>query len=274
MNTMKQRWLNDGEPDANGFYEVVIENREGKVITRYRSKVMKELVDMALESQVEANRQIGRLMKPDRGRVPLKLEPRELTDGDTLRIAQELDDPNPTKRVGAVKEIIEASVGGNPTAIASEINSVSQERSDDFYRREAEAFVAAHPEYYPVAENQNLLFRELMGRQIDLTRNNLTIVYNDLLEKGELVAWPEDGPPPVDGEEEPVSVAPDTAPAPRPRRIQSIATGIRNSDANGSPPRPVPKKTVTRAEVENMSRTEYMTRLRDPDFRKAVDAMA
>ena len=265
---MKPKWLNNGEPDEQGFYEAVIENREGKVITRYRSKSLKDMVDQTLESQVQANRQIGRLMQPDKGRSPLKLEPKELNDVDTLRIAQELDDPNPTKRVGAVREIIEATVGGKPAAIANEINTSSQERSDAYYRAEAEAFVTSHPEYYPVAENQNLLFRELMGRQIDLTRNNLEIVYSFLLDKGEIIPWPDD----VAGEAGvPVPVGP---PEPRPRRVASIATGIRNGDANGIPPRAVSKKPVTKAEIENMSRTEYMTRLRDPAFRAAVDAMA
>lgn len=269
---MQKRWMNNGEPDAEGFYEMVIENRNGQVVSRYRAKTHKELAEMAMESQVNANRQIGRLMQPDQGRTPLKLEPHELSDGDTLRIAQELDSADPSKKVAAVNQIIEARMGGRPEAVASELNTVSQERSDAFYRAEADAFTKQHPEYYPVKENMQLLFRELMARQIDLTRNNLELVYRDLMEKGEMIAWPSTtGEPEGGGEPDGGGNPP---PASRPRQVLSIATGIRNQDANGAPPPPPKKKPVTRAEIENMSRAEYMERLRNPEFRKAVDAMA
>lgn len=273
---MRKNWSNNGEPDEEGFYEVAIENREGKAISRYKAKSMRDIADLALDSQVQANRQIGRLMQPDRGRTAVKLEPHELNGGDTLRIAQKLDDPDPTARVNAVNEIIDARLGGKPEAVASVVNDISQERSDAYYRAEAEAFVTAHPEYYPVNENQDLLFRELMTRKIDLTRNNLEIVYHALTERGEIIPWPDEagGESTPPESEEGGGGGNHPPPATRPRRVQSIATGIRNQDSNGSRPAPTTKKTVTRAEIENMSRAEYMDRLRDPGFRRAVDAMA
>jgi hypothetical protein len=175
---------------------------------------------------------------------------------------------DPDRVVDAVTEIVTAVQGASPAAVGRSIASADQMAADAYYEEEAKAFVATHPDYYPVPQNQEAMFAELQKRGYDLTRNNLAIVFEALQDAGELVE------PPPQGEEEetpPAAAAPPTNGASRPR---SYSSGMRNSDASASRPAPVPRKPlVTRADLEKMSRAEYNERLRDPAFRKAVDAL-
>lgn len=278
---MEAKWLNDGEPDDNGDYTAIIENANGERTSTFKGKSYKEVADKLLTSQVQANRQLVRFQKPDRGRQPLNVEPKQLTPDDRFRLATAITDPSQV--VEAVTEIVTAQQGISPDKIGQEFSRLSQEEQDRIIGEEARAFTKEHPEYYPVPQNRDALFGLLMERKWDLTRNNLAIVFQELSERGEMIAWPdgdqepeEEAPPPngnparTNGQ---VAAAPTAPPAPTPRP-RSIATGIRNSDASALPPTQPKKKQYTRADIERMSRVEYTQRLQsDPDFRKQVDAM-
>jgi hypothetical protein len=152
---------------------------------------------------------------------------------------------------------------------------MTEEQRDQYYKDEAVAFVQATPDYYPVQQNRDKLFGALKDSQLDLTRNNLTLVFQTLQDQGELIAWPAeptDGPKPNGQmrEESPEPNPPSPTNTSRPR---SVSTGIRSSDASASPPPPPTPKKITRADIERMSRAEYQERLRDPAFKKAVDAL-
>ena len=278
---MRAIWLNDGEPDDNGEYIAIIENEAGERKSTFRGKTFKEVADKLLESQVKANHQLARYMKPDRAKQPTKVEPpKPLTPDDRFRLATEITDPN--KVVEAVEEIITARQGISPDKAGAEFSRLSEEEQNRIIREESNAFRKEHPEYYPVEQNMLALFDELKANGWDLTRNNLAIAFQTLLERDEMVPWPDgdteapqpNGNPPAaqPNGNRAEATPPATAPTPRPR---SIATGIRNSDASSLPPtQPKKKVQFTRADIERMSRAEYTQRLQsDPDFRKQVDAM-
>jgi len=92
---MEYIWLNDGEPDDNGDYIAEIRNAAGNRVSTYKGKTYKEVADKLLDSQVNANRELRRLKKPDAGRTPLKVEPRELTPTINSDSPQRL--PTPTR---------------------------------------------------------------------------------------------------------------------------------------------------------------------------------
>jgi cell division septation protein DedD len=274
---MDYKCLHDGQPNEEGFYEAVIENAEGRRISSVKAKSEREMIDQLLNSQVHADREIARLRKPDAARQPLKVEPKELTPADRLRIANEINDPN--RVVEAIEEVVTARQGISPDKLGAEFARRSSEEQDEFYGREANAFVREHPAYYPVQQNSDTLFRELKARGWDLTRNNLAIVYQICSERGDLIAWPEQ-----QEVEAPESVAPRngtstngvSAPNPHsPTRPRTIATtGLRSSDASALPPSPPKKQQYTRADIERMSRAEFNEKLvTDPNFRRQVDAM-
>jgi hypothetical protein len=253
---MKWYWKNNGEPDENGDIEIVIENDEGRRVSNFKGKTKDEVIIGLANSQVQANRRLGELLKPDKAQPPP--EP-VVSEADRVRLSSGVTDPS--RVVETVTEIVTRQ-------------KRTQEEQDEYDRTEAEAFVAATPEYYPSMFNQRALFKALMKHKYDLTRNNLAIVYQELTDLGLLETEPEDN------EEE----APVTAPSGRDRGSTAVAempspvsraTGLRNSDASASRPAPPKKKpTITRAELERMTRQEYNERLRDPEFRRAVDALA
>lgn len=264
---MKKTWLNDKQPDENGDFHLVIENGNGHKISHFKGKDFESIAEQVADAQINANRQLSRL-RPDTGRQPLVMTPKELTPADRLRLSNDINDPN--KVVEAVTEIVTASQGAPPAVVGKKFAEFDQQAADEYYNNEAVAFVQDYPEYYPIPENQQALFHALEANHYDLTRNNLAIVFSQLLQAGKIVPWPDDGGP--TSEETPSLPEPPPPPPPRPRNVSS---GLRNTDANGSKPVPRPRAPiVTRADLERMSRAEYNEKIRDPIFRRAVDALA
>lgn len=256
---MRKVWLNNKEPDENGDYILEIQNDEGNRVSTFKGKTMEEVADALADSQIHANRQLGRLLKPDKGRdTPLKVEPKDVPPQDRLRLASEITDPN--RVVEAVEEIVTARQGVPPSTVGQRTSRLEQEAADRYYREEAEAFVTDHPNYYPVQQNMSILFRALEERGYDLTRNNLAIVYDALAAQGRLIQWPQS------------ETAEPPAPVANPPQ-HSRASGLRSSDASALKPAPVKRPVVTYAEIDRMSKAEFNERLRDPVFRRAVDAL-
>lgn len=272
---MQPKWLNDGEPDENGEYIAVIENAAGARISTFKGKTYREVADKLLDSQANANREISRLRRPDQARIPqsLKTEPKTLTPTDKLRLATDITDPE--RVVETVTEIMTAAQDGvTPRQNVRNVATMTDTQRDEYYRAEAEAFVAANPDYYPVPQNQQKLFAALEANRYDLTRNNLSIVFQTLQDQGEMIPWPTGGEENGAATHEPARPNGKSEPNPPTPRPRSVSTGIRSSDASASPPPPPAPKKLTRADIERMPRREYMDRLaNDPGFRKAVDAL-
>jgi hypothetical protein len=281
---MEYKILNDGQPNDDGYIEAIIETSEGKRVSTFKGKTERELMEQVLTSQVNANREIARLRKPDAARPMLKVEPKKLTPEDRLRLSTEMSDP--ARVVEAVSEIVTATTGIAPDKLGAEFGRKSSEEQDEFYAREAQAFRDSSPDFYPVPQNRDALFEELKANGWDLTRNNLSIAFDTLKERGDLIPWPNDRQASETQHEpdaQPVLMngtgttpngqTASTASAPRPRTIAT--TGLRHADASASAPPPPPRKQkYTRADIEMMSRGDYNRLLQtDPDFRRQVDAM-
>jgi len=278
---MQKRWLNDKQPDENGDYVLVIENQKGAPVSTFKGKTIEEVAENLADSQVHANLEIARLRKPDAARPQLKVEPKELTAADRLRLSSQITDPE--KVVEAVEEIVTARQGLAPDKLGAWFSRMNADEQDRYYGDEAQAFRDEHPEYYPVPQNRDALMEELKANGWDMTRNNLALALQTLKDRDELIPWPNDRQAPEPQHEpQPAytggngyangQTTAQSAPSPRPR---SVSTGLRNSDASATaPPPPQTKKKYTRADIERMSRAEYNDKLRnDPDFRRQVDAM-
>lgn len=277
---MQRRWLNNKEPDENGDYILVIENSKGGRISTFKGKTLEEVAEKLADSQMSANEEIIRLRKPDAARPKQKIEPKPLSPADRLRLSSEITDPE--RVVEAVEEIVTARQGISPDSLGARLSKMDQDQQDEFYAAEAKAFRDEHPEFYPVPQNRDALFAELRANGWDLTRNNLAIAFQTLLDRDEMILWPSDNgeneasnnqPHLVEPQVKPNGQATAQPPSPRPR---SVSTGIRASDASALPPTPI-KKTAkyTRADIEKMSRSEFAEKLRnEPGFRQQVDAMS
>lgn len=284
---MQKRWLNDKQPDENGDYILVIENANGARVSTFKGKTIEEVADALADSQVHANREISRLRKPDAGRPQLRVEPKEITPADRLRLSGEITDPNSI--VEAVEEIVTKRAGIAPNKLGAEFGRMTPEDQDRYFGQEAQAFREENPDFYPVPQNRDALFEELRANGWDLTRNNLALAFQTLKDRDALIPWPDDTQEQIPQEPIPATAIPQPtyinggsqyangqttaqpAPSPRPR---SVSTGLRHSDASASAPPPPQRKKYTRADIERMSRAEYNDKLRsDPDFRRQVDAM-
>jgi hypothetical protein len=267
--------MNGGEPDENGEIIAVIEDDNGKLRSRYKGTNWKEVADKILNSHANATEEIGRLKKnrvPDQGRTDTVIQPRELSSDDRFRIAVNLTDPDKSQE--AMKELITASVGAPPETVGRILSDVQKKEMKKYYEDESWAFRRDHPDYYNCDENMMMLFDEMERREIDFTRNNLGIAFDELNAQGRLIPKPSDDE--QTEELQPVSQQrPNTAAEPNPprptTRPRSIATGIRQSDASGLPPQPRPK--YSRAEIAQMSREEFEQKMRDPVFRRAMDLL-
>lgn len=284
---MPYRWLNDGNADDQGNYTLQIETHSGARVSTFTGKSKEEVAERLAASQEEANITISNLRRPDTGKQGLRVQPKELTPADRLRLSTDITDPS--RVVEAVEEIVTARTGISPDKVGQEFARLSNEEQSAYYVREAEAFARENPDYYGVPQNRDALFRELMSHKWDITRNNFTLAFEALKQRGEMIPWPDSNAEETEPEEEFETVPPQPrytngqtrntngataqpAPAPRPR---SISTGIRNSDASALPPPPVRKAKYTRADIEKMSRAEFNEKLQtDPDFRRQVDAMS
>lgn len=272
---MERKWLNETRtdeaghivevlPNENGEFILEIINKAGNRVSTFKGKSMVEVNEKLAEAQVQSNRQLGRLIKPDRGRdAPLKAQPQDISSEDRVRYSAEITDPN--RVVEVIDEVVTRRQGVAPATVAQRVSTFDQQAAEAYWSAEANAFVEAHPYYYPTPENQTRLLKELERRGYDITRNNLAIAYEALMEDGVMDVWPNDGPP------APESAAP---PATPPKANGSRASGLRSSDASASKPTPAkPKPIITRAELARMSKAEYDERYRDPAFRRAVDAL-
>ena len=284
---MQRVWLNDKQPDENGDYILEIRNAKGARISTFKGQTLDEVAEKLADSQIAATEELNRLRKPDSARQPLSVRPQAITPADRLRYSEDIHDPE--KVVEVIEEVVTRRSGIAPDKIGAEFARRSQAEQDAYYERESKAFVAEHPDYYPVPQNRDQIFEELKANGWDLTRNNLALAFETLKERETLIPWPDDtqeqipqdpaprpyltpkpvymnGPDSASGQ----TTAP-AAPSPRPR---SVSTGLRRSDASADQPPPVRKKQYTRADVDRMSRAEYNEKLRsDPDFRRQVDAM-
>jgi hypothetical protein len=269
---MEHEWIHDDDKGLTdeGEYVAVIKNASGNRVSTFKGKSYKEVADQLLQSQVHANREISRLRKPDAARPPLRVEPKQLSEEDRLRLSSDITDP--ARVVEAVEEIVTARQGMAPAQVGKQFTKMDNDERDAYYAAEATAFRREHPDFYPVPQNRDALFDELKANGWDLTRNNLAIAYQTLKDRDDMIPWPEgetENEPRSNGRTNGQETAP--APSPRPR---SVSTGIRASDASASAPGPTRKAKYTRADIERMSRAEYNDKIRsDPDFRRQVDAM-
>ena len=277
---MEHYWLNDGNADDKGIFTAHIKDDDGKVVSTFKGASVKEVADQLLQSNAASSAEFQRLKKnrtPDRAAVqPSVTAPKPLSADDHFRIASELTDANPDKAVAAVQEIVTRSVGATPQQIGKVLTQVEAENLERFYTGEVNAFLKDTPDYYPDPGNANKdrMLKLLQLKQLDITRNNLSIVYDELHSQGLLIPRPAVGDQqeaPAGRTEAKPSQEPNSPPPARARQVAS--TGFRSSDANGQrPPASAPPK-YTRRQIAEMSAEEYRDKMRDPGFRKIVDGL-
>lgn len=277
----KRYWENEGAPDANGNYCMVIDpEEEGQRASRYKGKSREEVYEKVADAQQHATEKFAKqrregiqLRTPDRAAVTVP-QPRKLNADETFDIATRLNTAG--QEANAITEAVEAAIGVPLATLSKAVESMTKPERDAYYEAESVAFVEENPDYYVHPQNLVALFNYLQAHGLDLTRNNLAIAFRELSNRNLLLQEPEEDEDEEADEQEPKPTPStpreDPSPQPRPRKT-SVSTGFRTRDASGEKPAPKAPARITRAEIDAMPRHEYAQKMADPSFRRQVDAL-
>jgi hypothetical protein len=289
----KKYWENGGEANAEGEYVAVIDLEDGKSRpSRFVGKDKGDVAEKMMESFLNLMSEDARRKeaakanrRPDAppATLPKPEPPRELTPDERFEITNQLRDPETAP--DAIVRSVEA-VKGKP------LTKEDQNKIATYISTEVRAFLDEHPDYYQDDRNKVLLFNYLDAHKLGLTRNNLAIAYDALVDRNLIILKPENEELDAFNEEldeeerimertQPVTPAAgaessrtgaESTPRTRPR-LTSVSTGLRSRDASAQRPRPETAPKVNRAQLAAMGQEEYAEKLKDPSFRKAVDAL-
>jgi hypothetical protein len=292
---MTSVWLNDGAPDETGVIVAQTVDDDGKVLSTFKGKTMREVGDAMLHANAAATARIRELKtarQPDRAPLPPALgKPADLSADERFGLRSRMDDPETA--ADAVAEAVATRLGTTVDGLRENIAAAREQRSSTYYRDEAAAFAQAHPDFVFSAENAKALWDALQLKGWDGTRHNLSIVYDELNSEGRLQTQPQplgptgdeaaeddsDEPPiaapepvaaqPQNGRQQGANTPEPTLPASRPR-FAAQSTAIRGANPPRNPPKPAPK--LTREQIAVMPRDVYARRLaQEPGFRRDVE---
>jgi hypothetical protein len=183
-------------------------------------------------------------------------------------------------------------MGHPPEDIRSALQQIEVNKQVERIQYAIQEFKNDHPEYVESASNSDNLLKYIEKKKCPITKKNLEIAFADLLRDELIVVRAPKVEEPKPAVVAPVTVAAapaevaaippqPTNPAPvipevptevRPRQSSS---GLSRSDSTAAPGTTTAPKTVgiTIRDINRMSAKEYQDKLRDPEFRKQVEAL-
>lgn len=256
------------EQQTQEKYERVIDLGDGSGVQRFVADSMEELVDALAKAQEHATRKIREqartiktgmgLITPDPETPVPEYKPRKLSDDEIWRMTQEIGDP--AKARGAIRSFVEAELGTSLDDVRETMRTVELARRTNQMTLEANEWAQEHKaDYYACDENKKLMLDYLESHKMALTKKNCDIAFNDLRDSGLLVSRPEP-------KKEETTNGEAAAP-PRPKTSSLRPTHSSTTQATARTP------AITWDDINKMSPSAYDERMRDPAFRKMVDAL-
>lgn len=167
--------------------EYQLTDAEGKAIGPpqvFEAETPEEVMDMLATAHIHASRKIHaqkQLITPETVQPSAKFMQHELTADELWDIKNKLNDP---ATVGeAMRRLLEAELGA-PVSVVRERLTRSQEiEAQQKAEAEARKFVASHPEYNPVPENQDVIQAAMTEKGLAWTKRNLEIIYDEVKDR-------------------------------------------------------------------------------------------
>ena len=253
-------------PETQEKFERVIDLGDGSGVQRFEADSIEELVDKLAKAQENATRKIREqarqiktglgLVTPDPETPIPEYKPRQRTADEEWKRTQDLTDP--AKARGAIRSIVEDEFGAPVEKVRQALTAIELAQRVNASKIEVDEWVEEHSsDYYPCAENLRNMMGYLESHKMALTKKNCNIAYEDLRDSGLLKARP------VAAEK---AVEPTEGIPPRPR-----SSSLR---PNASSVVRVPQApTLTWDDINKMPPAVYDEKMRDPNFRKQVDAL-
>jgi len=233
----------------------------------------------------KANR-LGTMLEPDKDEPIQTFEERPLTADERVKVTKALNDPSTAPE--AVRTLIEAQFGASAETIREALRQVEISKRVADIQYAISEFKSAHPEYVESPSNKEILLKYMEKKGYAITKKNLEIAFEDL-RRDELILVrapkaPEPSAPvtPVADAPAPTPAIPDAATTPAPAipdvptdvRVKQSSSGLGRSNSSVVPGAPAPKTNgITIRDINRMNAKEYAEALKDPEFKKAVDAL-
>lgn len=228
---------------------------------------------------------LGNALEPDKDEPIQTYESRALTADERIKVTKALNDPATAPE--AYRTLLEAEFGAPAESIREALRQVEINKRVAIIQYAIAEFKAAHPEYVESAQNKETLTKYMDKKGYAYTKKNLEIAFEELVRDELLLirakaAEPNPAPVvPAAGAPPPPPVIPVVAtPAPViPEesvevRARQSSSGLSRSDSSAAPGAPAPKASgITIRDINRMTAKEYQESLKDPEFRKQVDAL-
>lgn len=251
----------------------------GKQVLEYTEGNTQEALDLMAQRNIEIQRELRKVKRDQTlGTVPvqdalpeglelLDEDPQPLTAEERIRLTNELHDP---EKCDAAADRLYRST----PSFRQQQRDVKAVRAFN----EARAFAAAHPDFYQCQQNAEALMNWCLSRKPPLapTIRNFELAFDKLAAAGLLLSAPIAAEEPTRAKTQPEpegeSRITPAEPAPTKRPVKA-SSGI-TRDMGQSGPRPADTRgKLSWAAIDRMSETEYTARMKDPEFRKQLDAL-
>lgn len=286
----KKKWVREYQPkDDSG-------NPIGP-LQRFEADTQQELIDKLAAAHENASSKLyqtrravklGAMLEPDPEEPINTFEPRQLTADERVKLTKDLSDP--AKAAEAHRILLEAELGAPIETVREGLRDREIQKRVEAIRGAIAQFKRDTPEYVESETNSENMKKYMEKNNLRYTAKNLKIAFEDLSNDGLIVVQA-----PKAAVIEPVAaVTPAVTPAPAtPEVIPPVATtapaipatptevrpkqsssGLGRDNSSAAPGVEAPKTLgITIRDINKMSATEYNEKLRDPEFRKAVEKL-
>jgi hypothetical protein len=243
-----------------------------------------ENASVALYKTRLANK-LGTMLEPDPEEPILTFEPRQLTADERVKLTKDLSDP--AKAAEAHRQLLEAEFGAPIEKIRENLRESEISKRVVSIQQAIAQFKAETPDYVECELNSNNMKKYMEKNSRRYTVKNLKIAFEDLKNSSLLTlrapqaAVTEPTPPSVTPAPVPPAVIPPAATIPPeiPAQVTEVrpkqsSSGLGREHASAAPSSEPPKTAgITIRDINKMSASEYNEKLRDPEFRKAVEKL-
>jgi hypothetical protein len=264
---------------------------------RFEAPTQKELIKKLIAAHENASValyktrkavKLGTMLEPDPDEPLQTFEPKTLSADERIKVTKMLGDPSTV--VEGYRLLSEATYGASPEVVRESLQDREVQKRVGNIQNAIAQFKSETPEYVESQGNADTLKKYMEKKNLRYTAKNLKIAFEDLVNDGLLVVRaPKAEVPAPPAPVTPAAVAPPvsqeipgtpTIPAPV---IPSEPTEVRpkqsssglGRDNSSAVPGAVPAKAVgiTVRDINRMTAAQYQEALKDPEFKKQVDAL-
>jgi hypothetical protein len=294
-----KKWIETYQPvDENGLPVGPLQ--------RFEADTQKELIEKLKAAHMNASvklyqtrkaAKLGAVLEPDPDEPMQTFEERQLTADERVKVTKMLNDP--ATATEAYKIMMEAQFGASMDTIRAKFRQLEIDNRVDKIRDAIEQFVKETPEYVESQSNGESIKKYMEKHKLAYTAKNLKIAFEDLKDSGLLTVQA----PKVEKTTPAPTVQPVVAAAPAPDgtipqkvtetpgnsgqqptadtqvptevRPKQSSSGLGRNNSSAVPDVVnVPKTAgITIRDINKMTAKEYQEALKDPEFRKQVDAL-